>query len=270
VQLLKQLEPIHIGVEVTGLFYPVDREPWMDPSGCVRACVRAAALAAPHRPIRHALCARCCMTGLCRRRLAATCREWGNRRADLLAPIVRQGIKVLTLVIDLCSTVERHDFASNNDTSHWDGLCKFTFAFLLALCVENNLQLLIQSGEVRERLCNLYCAKGLREHELPPHSALVARSFTVPIVVRSIGDEAVQLAVHAVNHPSSWLTYKETVAILRHEVCTPPATPRHGIARLRAPGLVGLSPGFLCRPSCCRSACRSSSGACSTVCATLS
>ena len=41
VQLLDRKEPIHIGVEVTGLFYPVfEREPWMDPSGCVRACVR--------------------------------------------------------------------------------------------------------------------------------------------------------------------------------------------------------------------------------------
>ena len=74
---------------------------------------------------------------------------------------------------------------------------------------------------MRQRLSNLYSAHGLKEHRLPPGPASVMRRFTLPIEVPSISKEAVQLAVHAVGHPSGFLTYDETVAITRCEVCTP-------------------------------------------------
>ena len=160
-------------------------------------------------------------SGLCRKRLAATLRQWATRRADLLDPIVGQVKNVSTLVIDICSTVAPHDYATNNSTKHWDDLGTFTLAFLLPLCAANGLKLLIQSGDVRERLEALYWTNGMKEHVLPSGFASVARSFT--IVVPSIGQEAlaVQLAVIAVAHPTSWLTYRDKVAILRLEVCTP-------------------------------------------------
>ena len=160
-------------------------------------------------------------SGLCRKHLAATLRQWANRRADLLAPIARVVKNVFTLVIDICSTVAPHDYAANNSTTHWDDLGKFTFAFLLPLCAANDLKLLIQSGDVRQRLEALYWENGLKEHVLPSGFASVARSFTVSIVVPSIGQEAVQLAVLAADHPASWWTYSDTVALLRLEVCTP-------------------------------------------------
>ena len=162
-------------------------------------------------------------SGLCRKHLAATLRQWANRRADLLAPIVRVVKNVFTLVMDICSTVAPHDYATNNSTKHWDDLGTFTLAFLLPLCAANGLKLLIQSGDVRERLEALYWTNGMKEHVLPPDFASVARSFTVSIVVPSIGQEAlaVQLPVIAVAHPTSWLTYRDKVAILRLEVCTP-------------------------------------------------
>ena len=246
----------------------VDRR-WTRAGASVRPCGRSSLAPSATRFVQ-AVASQRHSGGLCRERLAVTLKSWSFRRAGLLAPLVRAGKKVDTFLIDLCSTVAPHDFASNNPTTHWDGICKDTFAFLLALCVKYRLKLLIQSGDVRQRLSNLYSAHGLKEHRLPPGPASVMRRFTLPIEVPSISKEAVQLAVHAVGHPSGFLTYDETVAITRYEVCTPPATPRHGFARLRAPGLVGHRPGFLCRPRSCGSACRSSSGACSTMCSTLS
>jgi hypothetical protein len=125
------------------------------------------------------------------------------------------------LLIDLCSTVAPHNFASNNDTTHWDDICKDTFAFLLPLCAKHRLKLLIQSGDMRQQLSDLYSAHGLKEHRLPPGPASVMRRFTLPIEVPSISKEAVQLAVHAVGHPSGFLTYADTIVITRSEVCTP-------------------------------------------------
>ena len=81
-------------------------------------------------------------SGLCRKHLAATLRQWANRRADLLAPIVRVVKNVFTLVMDICSTVAPHDYATNNSTKHWDDLGTFTLAFLLPLCAANGLKLL--------------------------------------------------------------------------------------------------------------------------------
>lgn len=169
-------------------------------------------------------------SGLCRKHLAATLRQWVTRREGLLDPILTVAT-VWTLLFDAISIVAPHNYASTHSTEHWDDLCKYSLAFFLHLCAEHDLKLLIQSADVRDRLEGLYRAQGLEEVLHPPGFAFasVARSFTVPIVVSSNGEGAVLLAVHAVTHPSGFLTYADTVAILRLQVCTP--RPRRVTAR---------------------------------------